>query len=172
MTSTSYDHVRQKQTDVGPVVEWHMTRIISSIHRKLTTRQTFRNPYKFLILEPVCLSIFLNLFAAVKAYKSDTATPAIEITTTTDKPGRRATITNTHNLKFLIFFSVLHFFTHILNFKCDVLGHLTKKIKNCEVKIVVDPERPFILHYKRKKEMLYISGHFEVKNEYGVICTI
>jgi hypothetical protein len=167
---TSYDDLRTNKTDVGPVVEWHMNRLIKTIYRKLTTRQTFRNPYKLFIVEPVCFPIFFQIFSAIKAYRNETTAPAIKITT--NKPGRKATITKDYTLTFLNFYSVLHFFTHILNFKCDVLGHLTKQIKNCNVKIVVDPERPFVVHYKRKKEMMYVSGHFEVVNEFGVICSL
>ena len=168
---SSYDVLRKQKIEIGPIVEWHFTKILCAINRKLKTKQTFRDPFKFKFTEAISLNIFRHIYNAIKSYEGEATPPAIVITTKTDKPGRKATKTLSYNLKFLYFYSILHLFTHILNGK-SVLDKLTKTIKKKNVRVIATVDKPFILNYNCKREMLIVSGCFEVVNEYGVICSI
>ena len=52
---SSYDKLRRQRIEIGPNVEWHFTKILCAIKRKLKTKQTFREPCKFKFIEPIPL---------------------------------------------------------------------------------------------------------------------
>ena len=168
---SSYDKLRRQQIEIGTIVEWHFTKILCAIKLKLKTKQTFREPFKFKFTEPIPLCVFRHVYNASKSYKGETTPPAIIFHTIHDKPGRKATKTLSYNLKFFNFYSILHVFTHILNGKC-VLYMLKKTIKKNNICVIATAQKPFVFHYNCKREMLVVSGCFEVVNEYGVICSI
>ena len=168
----SYELFRKTKEDSGTIAEFHFKRILAAIYKKLTPRQTFRNQYKFGIVEPMMHSHFLKVFQAIRDFKNNHGVqPYVGIKTIRDKPGRRGTVTQTFIITFEHYYSFLHHFTHLINKNGNILGFVTKKVKNCDIEVVVTKEKPFVMTYKIKTETLAVSGHFIVKNEFGNICS-
>ena len=168
----SYAALKEKKVDIADVSEWHCLRLLTSIKSQLKLRQKIRNPYSIKVAEPIKHAIFVEIFRAVKEYRKGNGgtEPRVGINTIRDKPGRRGTITNTYILTFTDLFSVLHVFSNLSGVR-PVLPFFSKKIKNCYVDVKVSTAKPLIITYKRKKETCIITESFEVKNEFGVVCS-
>ena len=134
----------------------------------LKLKQRFRNPFTFKVVEPIKFSIFIQLFISIKDYrKGDGGTqPHVAITKIPNKPG---TLTKTFILTFTGFFSVLHVFTNLSGHA--VLPFFSKKIKHCKVALEVSAAKPLIITYKKNRKTCVITGSFQIKNEFGVVCS-
>ena len=113
------------------------------IKRSLKIKQSFRNPFKFNLKEPIPFYLFSHIYHAIKTYEGKTTPPSISFSTITDKSGRKATYTKSFTIKLLNFYSVLHLFTH-LNSKRNVLDLFKKKIKNNNLRVIATVENPFV----------------------------
>ena len=164
----SYSVLKEKKVEIGEITEWHCSRILNNIKGSLKLKQSFRNPFTFKIVESIKFSIFIQLFLAIQDYRrGDGGTqPHVEITKIPDKPG---TLNNTFILKFTDFFSVLHVFTHLSGHA--VLPFFSRTIRKCEIEVKVSGAKPLIMTYKKNRETCIIQGSFEVKNEFGVVCS-
>ena len=168
----SYEVLQSKNVAVIEIAQWHIGRVVKAINRKFTIKQTFHTPFSFRVAEPIKATVFHQIFVAIKEYRagSGKSQPKVNIKTVQDKPGRHGTVTNQYILTFSSYFSVIHFFTHILKGE-EVLPHFTKKIRNCEVKLEVNEAKPFTISFKRKQDIMCITGSFQVKNEFGTVCS-
>ena len=59
-----YKILKEHQSSTSELITWHFTNIVESIHRKLTLRQNFRDPFTV----KITIIIFRNLF--YQAYRS------------------------------------------------------------------------------------------------------
>ena len=104
---SSYAKLRRKQLEIGPIVDWHFGKMLSSIKRKLKAKQTFRDPFKFKVTESISYYIFVHIYIAIKSFEGETTPLSNIYSTVADKPGRKATETTSCYLKFVNFCSIL-----------------------------------------------------------------
>ena len=169
---SSHEVLRTKNFDASNLVQWHLNRILTSIKRKLTLKRSFKNPYQFHLTEPIPDFVFSEIFKVIKDYKVDSGTqPIVHTNTIRNKPGRRGTITNQYIVKFDTYFSLVHHLTHFFNKETNIINFFEKKIKKCNVEVVVTKDKPFILHFKRTTQTVCVTGFFQVINEYGIKCS-
>ena len=160
MPYNSYKNV-SRFLDHKDEINFIFKRITNGIHRRLTTKQTFRNPFTFKFIEPIRRFIFYVILDVVTSYTNKNG----------EKYHLRKTVTNTTiTIEFFNLFSVHHAFINLRG-TSSCITCFEKLVRKCTVNLVVDEYNPLILKYNPNKELVTVSGHFEVKNELGNICS-
>ena len=106
---SSYDELRKKNLEIGPFVQWHFNKILKNIKRSLKIKQSFRNPFQFKLKEPIPYYLFSHIYHAIKTYQGETTPPSILFPLLLINLGEKQRTPNSFTLKFLNFYSVLHF---------------------------------------------------------------
>jgi hypothetical protein len=176
MQRDSYDAFAQLELsniNVAKLGAWHTKRILTAINKRFKLKQTFRNPFTFKIFETINHSVFHPLFVAIRDHKigGNRTEPSMKIKTVRDKPGRRGTKTVLYILTFTSLYSLTHVFTNLLPGE-PACTYFYKKIRNCNVELIVSEEKPVVFTYRATKETLCVTGWYEVRNEFGVICSL
>lgn len=161
----SYEELKKSKIKVSPVLEWHLFRVINSIHRKIIFRQKFRNPWCVEVVEFIHKDIYYQFFRAVRDYH---ITYGRTETLVCDKSGHP----KEYNLKFTHFGAFSFHFEKATNKSVDIrkLFKKSNAIGNI-AEIEISEEKPATVDYKIKTGAMTIKLHYSVKNKFGNVCS-
>ena len=165
----TYEKLNEAKSETAPLINWHFTRLLTSIKRKLTLKQTFRNPWQFSVVESIHISIFRVIYGAVRDYRSEEGRPQPSVHCKTVH--QRSGLAKSYEITFSSFFSLIHHLTKLSNPEAHILEYLRKVISKNEINVVVTEEKPVKLFFKVSTSTLTVTGHFQVKNQYGILCS-
>ena len=69
MPLETYEELKKKEVKVANILSFHFARIICCIHRKLSFKQKFKNPWTINVSEYLSRDCFYEFFRAVRDYK-------------------------------------------------------------------------------------------------------
>lgn len=165
MQMQSYDELRKSEVKVSPVLEWHLKRVLNSIHRKITFKQKFKNPWCVEVVEYLYKDIFYQFFRAVRDYRTSFGRNVDIVREKSGTPKE-------YILKFSHFGALVFHLNLATNKTCDIAKLFTKSnpLGNT-AEIEVSEEKPAVIRYKIKTGTMTIKMHYCVKNKYGNICS-
>ena len=107
----TYENLNNAKSETAPIVNWHFTRLLTSVKRKLTLKQTFRNPWQFSVQENVHISIFRLIYTVIREYRSEEgkSQPSVHCEAVRERSG----VVNSYKITF--FFSFVHRVTKLSN---------------------------------------------------------
>ena len=160
MPYNSYQLVKN-YIDHKDEIQFIFKRLAHGIQRKLTSRQTFRDPFTFKFQEPIRRFIFYTILDVVTSFVKKNG-KKLDVT--------KSTTNTTITLCFNNLFAVHHTF---INFFGDsaVIDFFQKYTNRCHVNLIVDQYDTLIFKYSTTKEVVTVSGHFSITNERGHICS-
>ena len=65
MSSSSYDLLDGKKIKVKEILDLHTCKIIESVHRRITFKETFKNPWCSQAAENIHFGVFYEWFKAI-----------------------------------------------------------------------------------------------------------
>ena len=161
----SYQLLDTKEVSVRRLLEWHTTRIVNKVNRKLSFQQKFKNPWYIEVQESIHRDTFIHLFKAIRDYSIQYGR-VIDVERDRNGVGKIYTITFTH-------FGALKFhLTKLTNNSVNIVTLFSKKNKagNSAV-IFVSDKKPATMTYNVKKTMLTFTLSYNVENKYGTVCS-
>jgi hypothetical protein len=66
----SYEKLKQKNFTAFHLLQWHFSKVLKSIHRNISSREKFWDPWTIEVKREVQYSIFYEFFKALDAYKT------------------------------------------------------------------------------------------------------
>ena len=70
MSSSSYDLLDGKKIKVKEILDLHTCKIIESVHRRITFKETFKNPWCSQAAENIHFGVFYEWFKAIEDFHS------------------------------------------------------------------------------------------------------
>ena len=160
---SSYFHLGKKTTPVVNILNFVLNWSLKSIYSKLSFRQKYRDPWTFVVSEPIAIEIFYEWFKATNDHIPDFGR-TVEIVR--NKSGK----TVNDRIKF----------THIGTFKFHV-GQMIEEdkinlVKENEtikekVKVVCADEKPIKIDYDISRGNLMINLKYNLFNRYDRLCS-
>lgn len=144
-------------------IQWHIIRLLRSVHRRLTTKQTFSNPFTFKVTEACKSSLFIKLLKTITDFVPEDGKRELSFETNQTKTKTILKTTST--------FSCYYLMHQFLKPGDSINQFSNRRVKKCMVRVVISETKPFIIRYNKTTEMLTFSGSFEVINEFGVVCS-
>ena len=161
----SYTKLEEKNICVKELLNWHFNKILTDIHRRISSRERIRNPWTIEIKSIINWSLFYKFFVALDTFETAFGR---EINIDKNKQGRIKNIC-------IIFNHYLSFVRHF-GLICDkekpfIQSKLKKKLPSgCVGKVVVTNEKPLVMSYNKRTETLTLTVKYEVYNRYGILC--
>ena len=162
----TYEVLERKEVKIVGVLEFHMKRLTSSIHRKLSFKQKFVDPWVINISEYISKEVYYEFFRAVRDYKISYGRTCEIVRSKKNEP-KEYVITFVH-------YGCLRFhLSKVIDANVDIDAVLSKSdaIGNKAKVIVDDADKKAIMHYKISTGELKLKLHYEVKNKFGNICS-
>ena len=160
----TYKHLTSHKSDTGALVHWHFKLVLQSIRRKITSKQTFRDPFTVCVTLLINPDLFFQAYRAVRDY-----TIQLGIKTECQKTAKKKVKSYSIQFERLGVFKF-----HIAKLSnCENISYYLKKTFKCGGKGAVDvsQEKPAILTYKVSTGTLTLKCFFTYTNSYGHICS-
>ena len=162
----SYEQLKRKKVDVAELIEWHFKKIIEATIRRISPRQSFRNPWLINIQREINSVVFFEAFKAIKHYHIEFGR-TISLTKDRKQRIKEISITFVHSgaLRF-------HLGKLAQKDRKDIEKEFTKTFKGgSKGTIVVSNEKPAVLTYNVSHHLLKVIIHYQVTNKYGNVCS-
>ena len=65
----SYEFLKEHKSETFEIVVWHFGEIIQSVHRKISLKQKFSEPFTCLVVREVYPKVFYEIIRAIRDYK-------------------------------------------------------------------------------------------------------
>ena len=163
--SNSYEKLKRKEHSVQEILHFHISHLLECVHRRLSFRQKFKNPWLIEATERLNCKIFYEWFKAIEDY-------SIAFGRETEIRRDKSRLRNVKEYKVV--------FTHLGTFKFHISQIIGKdnldlvkvnKTTGANVKIVVSSEKPAVLVYNVKKGHVTLCVNYELYNRYDVLCS-
>ena len=158
----SYEKLKAEKINADLLLEWHFSNICSSISRRISFRQKFKNPWTIEATENIQRDVFIKAFQAIRDYKIDYGRTYV-VKRNNLGAGVRYTIKFNH-------FGAFKFHLSKLSKLDNIVSLFKKESSKGTATIIVTEDKNAIIDYDCKKS-LKITLHYEVKNKYGVVCS-
>lgn len=161
----SYDKLKEKNIEISALLEWHFSNICRSIHRRITFKQKYKNPWMVEVSERIHRDLFIASYKAIKDY-------SVSFGTTYNVKRDRKGIGLSYKITFN-HFGVLKYHLHKLSglSKTEILGLFSKKTERASAYIVISEEKPCSLEYNCRNCILKFRLSYKVENQYGTVCS-
>ena len=164
MSSSLYYVLHGKEIEVKEILDFHTCKIIESVHRQITFKKTFENPWCSQAAENIHFGVFYDWFKAIKDFHIHFGRTT-EIKRNKKKKPMEYSINFTH-------FGCLKFHTEKIIGKDKLSKYFQKENKSgARAKVVINEEKPAIMSYKLSTGSLTLSISYEVENRYGMVCS-
>jgi len=162
----SYEHLKSKSVQVVDLLKYHFSEIVSSINRRITQKERYRNPWKITFDRTIHSSLYLPFYKALRDYEIDFGRK-ISV-----KRCSRGNIKNI-DIVFSHFGCFVFHLSQVLGIEKDKLRErFTTRWKGGNVtQIIVSEDKPFLFHYNVTKHTLKIEGSLSLTNKYGTVCS-
>ena len=161
----TYKAYRSYKINVCEIGEFHVRSIVESVHRKISQKQKFKNPWTVNVHGIIYKDIFYQLFRAIRDY-SISYGRSVEVIRTKKGIATSYIITFTH-------FGALKFHLQKLaNDKIDIATYFNRKWKNgAKGSIIVSVEKPAKLSYRVSTCTYHLNLHYKMENKYNELCS-
>ena len=136
------------------------------ISRRLTPKEKFTNPWKIILHRDIYSFVFIEFYRAIKDYKISFGRNF------SVKKDRRGKITSII-IKFIHEGTLLFHLSCVSNKSTSEVKQFFRKTWNNgnRAKVIVNEEKPAVLTYNNLKHTLTFQLHYELKNNYGTVCS-
>jgi hypothetical protein len=161
MEFNSYAIFQVKKVEILPIVNFQFKILLGKVHRRLSIRQTIRNPWKVVVVESIHRNIILEWFKAVRDHSTRFGR------CTEEKRDKKGVLTELF-IKFIDIRSFVFHFSKAIDFtNRSAKFYTTKKIRGCKIRVTASEEHPIIFHFHVRRSKVTLTLHYEVKNRYG-----
>lgn len=160
----TYKYLENHKTQTQSLVNWHFKLILTSVRRKITLRQKYRDPFTITVTSLVHPDIFYQAFRAVRDFKTKIGFKADCERTAKGKP----------KLYVLTFDQLGVFKFHLCKLSnSKSVSHFLKKefVRGEKGTIEVSSEKPAVISYKVSTGTLTLQCSYICKNSFGYICS-
>ena len=161
----SFEFLKKHKIDTVLLLEYHFTEIFKMVKKRLSIKQTLRNPWKAVIRYNLHNRLFTEWFRAVRDHSTAYGR---EISVKRD---HKKNVNKSIDIKFT-HLGTLKFMTARALWEIDVEKFFEKKVGNCMAKVVVSEDKPFTLQFQCNKNVLIVSCSYEVTNRYGTVISL
>ena len=161
-----YRILREHSLSTISLIAWHFNSILKSIYRKISLKQSFRDPFTVKLTEIIFKDTFYQAFRAIRDFQ-----PSDGVSTKTGKKRRRFRFTNLEAL-------VQHPTKLTCTSKEDGGKVVIEKVyirkrfaHGQNGKIVVSIDDPATFHYKVSMSTLTVSIKYQMTNQFGTVCS-
>ena len=164
MSSSSNDVLDEREVAVKEILDFHTCKIIESVNRRITFKETFKNPWCSQAAENIHFGVFYEWFKAIEDFHIHFGRTT-EIKRNKKRKPTEYTINFTH-------FGCLKFHIEKIIGKDKLAKYFQKENKSgARAKVVVNEEKPAIMSYKLSTSSLTLTVKYEVENRYGMVCS-
>lgn len=121
MSFDTYGALRKVNIEVSKLIEWHVECILKKVKRNISACQAYKNPWTICITREINFSVFLQIFHAIKDFKSKFGFSCVA---TRNKKGEIKTIV----IKFVHLGAFTHHLLQLSNSNLDIQSFFEK---NC-----------------------------------------
>ena len=168
----TYRILREHSLSTITLVSWHFKSILKSVNRKISLKQSFRNPFTVTLSETIHSTIFYHAFRAIRDFPQN-----VDVSTKTEKDKKGNC--KTHEI---VFKSIEALILHLT--KLTSITEEEEEKQNIEKvyfrknfthgqkgKIVATTDKPAIFHYKVSTCTLTVTMKYEITNQFGTVCS-
>lgn len=165
----SYTAFNNATVEVSPLVKSHITHILKKIKGKLNLRTKLRNAFSFNLDLLIHHLLFVHIYRIIRDYRTENgSTLPVNVKVTKD---RRTTLTKLYTISFYSLHAFHFHFTHLSQHAYNITTFTEKKVKQNKVKLAISLEKPLVIIYKPATETMKITGHYDITNQYGELCS-
>ena len=154
--------------DAWKLIEWHIHELLKSGHKRITTKQSFRNPWTISVSRLMHYSVFLEVY---RCFRDRRPKYGFCVTKVRYK-GKSQHEYKTIEIKFTdigVAKELLRKFVSDLK-EDDYASLFVKAFSGgLRAEIVASEEKPIILFFKTQTHTVSFSAHYELKNKYGIM---
>ena len=152
LTLDPYGILKAQKDEIFPLVKFEFKSILTKVKRRLTVRQSLRNPWRVLVKHDIHHKLFYAWFRSVR-----------------DHIPQFGRVVEINAKEWKVTFTNINSFIFHLSKALDGSNNGAKVFVNrdCPVKLVASDDDPIRLPFYRQKNQLIISGRYIVLNCYG-----
>ena len=160
---SSYERLESRSIDYHVLIEWHFTSIINSASKRISFRQSYKNPWTVSVDEKIQRQVFIECFKAIRDF-------SIEYGRDIHVKRDKNCIGQEYTLKFWHHGALVFHLSKLSKLSKDHITNLFKKSHKTKgtASVVVSEQKPSILKYNCKKSLLTLTISYEVENKYGI----
>ena len=163
MALNVYKILNEKKVEVKYILNHHFEDLLKSVRRKISTRQSIKNPYHIKVVITIHKSVFLEWYCAARDFVPRFGCTAEE---KRDKKQVLSAVT----LKFTHIGTFNFHVKQALPKNIDVGKHIKKTIGSCSGKVVITKNSNALFHFDVKRHTLTFSARYQIINKYGNVC--
>lgn len=159
-----YKILKEHQLFTFTLVQWHFQSVLKSLSRKVTIRQSFRNPFTIVLSETIYKEVYYQAYRVIRDYPThfDTETKTI----------KKSGVVKSYEIKFTAIQSLRFHLKQLSNID-DTDQYLKKSFPHGEKgEVLVSEEQPALFFFKVSTNTLTVTMKFSIKNRHGTVCTI
>lgn len=160
-----YKILKEHQLSSFTIVQWHFESILKSIKRRITIRQSFRNPFTIEFTEIIYKEVYYQAYRVIRDYPTQFGT---ETKTVKNKSG----IVKSYEIKFTAIQALRFHLKQLSNIDDAAEQYLKKSFPHGEKgEVSVSEEQPALFFFKVSTNTLTVTMKFSIKNQHGTVCT-
>ena len=141
--SDSFSDLRKKTCKTSTLVEWHTTRVLKVLKRKITGKHKYKHPWTVGIREVIHFEIFIEAFWAIRNFRSSFG---VLTKVVGDKAGKLKSVV----IKFVHLGAIIHHLTQLTNGSVKVSDYIKKKLEDgCVGNLLVSDKKTVTITYRR-----------------------
>ena len=158
-----YKILKEHQLSTFTIVQWHFQSVLKSVKRKITLRQSFRNPFTIVLSETIYKDVYYQAYRVICDYPIHFGTK----TKTVKKSG----VVKSYEIKFTAIQSLRFHLKQLSNLD-DADQYLKKSFPHGEKgEVLVSEEQPALFFFKVSTNTLTVTMNFSLKNQHGTVFT-
>lgn len=160
----TYEYLSSHKSDTSELVHWHFKLVLQSISRKITSKQTYRDPFTVSVTQLMNPDLFFQAYRAIRDYSIQ-----LGITTECHKTTKKKV--KSYSIKFERL-GVFKFHISKLS-NCKNITYYLNKTFKCSGKgtVEVSEEKPSIITFKVSTGSLTLKCFYVYTNSYGHVCS-
>lgn len=161
MELDTYRILTVQKVEVLPILADHFADLLKSVKRKISPRQSIRNPWKIIVKMKIYHSIYYEFFRAVRDWSSEFGR-SISIERGANGLLKTQTISFTHKGTFVYHIS------RVVGERFKVNDFLKKSVTGGGFgKLLFSSANPVVFIFNVQKNELVVSGTYQLVNRYG-----
>lgn len=160
----TYKYLEKHQSETNKIIYWHFKLVLTSLRRKITLRQKYRDPYTITVTTLIHPDIYYQAFRAVRDFETK-----IGFTAITERTGKGKA--KLHIVKFDRLGVFKYHLQKLSNIK-NISHYFKKDFKRSETETIeVSAEKPAVLSYKVSTGTLTFQCSYVCTNSFGHVCS-
>jgi len=160
-----YADVNSTNVAVKPIINHFFFNLLTNVHRRLNTKQSYFNPWAFTFKLTLHNTIFLTIFNVLSKFTDSSNRLYVHTESVKDSKGNtKELVISFHQLA-----PLEYHFGKLIGSDFYVGDFFFKDVNRNLVNVVCRPDKLFQLKYNVKKHSCIVSGFFKVENEYGCV---